>query len=443
MNRSRFDSPSHDALVPVLASAAGLLLVWFSTVFRGSNRFVPLIVADWLGLLLLVIVCAGLLGQRLSVRASEGGWPRWATGALVASPLVVGALQMALLPAADHQAIWSSALAGLPVAGLFLLALSCRDASLTTLLRAWVAVAVAQAVIGIAQLTGLEALQFGADPLPYSTGTFANRNHFANFLVMTIPLVVLELKGGAESGARVRRPWLWLCALFLLVAAVLGSESRAGLVTAVIAGTLSAFIVFASGNRQSVGARAAVWLVPAFVVLALVVGGTDWLYRFEWDGLSSSALERADNRAATWQGALAHLPWGSGLGTFANAFAAHQPPGYGYWADYAHSDFLQLFFEAGVLAWVLAGLTLALCARRLLGIVGRMKRAEAGLPRSERLGLVALCGVLALLIHAWVDFPARIPANTMLGAFLLGVFLREPSGGPAQVTKSKINGLHQ
>lgn len=430
MNRSRFDSPSSDAWVPVLASAAGLLLIWFSTVFRGSNRFVPLTMAEWLGLLLLVFVCAGLLGRRLSVQVSEGGWPRWATGALAASPFVVGLLQMAMLPAAEHHTIWSSALAGVPVAGMFLLALSCREASLTTLLRAWVAVAVAQAVIGIAQLTGLEALQFGADPLPYSTGTFANRNHFANFLAMTIPLVILELKGQAAPGGRARRPWLWLCALFLLVAAVLGSESRAGLVTVVIAGTLSALVVFASGKRHSLGVRTAVWLVPAFVVLALVAGGMDWLYRFEWDALSSSALERAQNREATWQGALAHLPWGSGLGSFANAFAAHQPPGYGYWLDYAHSDFLQLFFEAGVLAWVLAGLTLALCARRLFGIVGQMGRSESGLPRGERLGLVALCGVLALLIHAWVDFPARIPANAMLGAFLLGVFLREPAGVP-------------
>lgn len=425
MNRSRFDSPSNDTFVPILATAAGLLLIWFSTVFRGSNRWVPLIMAEWLGLLLLVIVCAGLLGQRLSVHASEGGWPRWATAALVASPLWVGVLQMALLPAADHHAIWSSALAGVPVAALFLLALSCREASLTTLLRAWVAVAVAQAVIGIAQLSELEALQFGAAPLPYSTGTFSNRNHFANFMVMTIPLVILELAPQARHGSHSRRSWVWLCSLFLLVTAILGSESRTGLVTALLAGSLSALVVFASSNRKSMMSRFAVWLVPAFIMIALVAGGMDWLYRFEWDALSASAYERSENRDATWQGALAHLPWGSGLGTFANAFAAHQPDGNRFLMDYAHSDFLQLFFEAGVFAWVLATLTLVLCSSRLIGIVQLMRSPGTDLTRSTRLSLVALCGVLAQMIHSWVDFPTHIPANAMLGAFLLGVFLRE------------------
>lgn len=428
-----FHASSHrrNDLLPALATGVGLLLILMSTVFRGSNRFVPLILVEWMSLLLLVIVCVGLLGKHLALRASSGGWSLWATGALVASPLWIGGLQLVLLSTADHHGIWASALAGAPVVAAFLLALCDRDSGLKLLLRAWVVVAVVQAVVGIAQLTGAEALQFGADPLPYSTGTFANRNHFANFMAMTIPLVVLELRPQAHPGTRSRWPWLWLCSLFLLVAAVLGSESRAGLVTAVIAGTLSASITFASGDRRSLMSRVAVWLMPAFVVLAVVAGGMDWLYRFEWDALSDSALERAQNREATWQGALAHLPWGSGLGTFANAFAAHQPEGFNYWLDYAHSDFLQFFFEAGVFAWVLAALTLSLCARRFMRIVQLMRQPGADLSRSARLSLVALCGVLALLIHAWVDFPTHIPANAMLGAFLLGVFVREPAPAPA------------
>ncbi len=40
--------------------------------------------------------------------------------------------------------------------------------------------------------------------------------------------------------------------------------------------------------------------------------------------------------------------------------------------------------------------------------------------------LQASCGlgVLAVLLHSWVDFNLRIPANAMLAAFLLGAFLR-------------------
>lgn len=427
MSRSTTYEPAPFQVLPAVASVAAMLLILFSTVFRGSNRYVPLTLAEWLGLLLVVAVCGSLLARQWTLKMPSGMAVRGAAALLIAAPLWLALLQSALLPQAARMQIWASALAGVPAVALCLAALSCDESRLQLMIRGWIVVAGLQALLGIAQLSGLESLRFGMGPNPASSGTFANRNHFANLLAMTIPLVILELRLQSSSGRASSRIWWWACLLFLMVAALLASESRAGLVTAVLAGTAAASVVFGNGKKRSWVSRAAVWLVPGLVVLALVAGGLDWLYRFDIDALSSSALERAQNRDATWQGAIAHLPWGSGLGNFIYAFGAWQPVGYAYWLDYAHSDFLQLLFETGVFALVLAAAVVWLVTRRVAQIAREARTDPDGLSRHARLGLVALCGLLALVVHAWVDFPTHIPANAMLAAFLFAVFLRERS----------------
>lgn len=426
MNPSQYFNAPKGRSMSVTAVFA-LMLVLLVTVFRGSNRYVPLVLIEWLGLALMLVLCAEVLSRYNALALGTKDWARWAAGLLIASPLWIATVQMVLLPMPAHTEIWSSALAGLPAVAMLFFALASDDRTLQTVRRTWVGIAALQAMIGIAQMGGTDVLRFSKAVDIAAIGTFANRNHFANFLAMCIPLVILELKPTERRNLKTRRMWLWLCLLFALIAAILASQSRAGLVTAVIAGTLSSLVVFSSEGRQSRIARIAAWLVPAFVLLAVIAGGLDWLSRFEWDALSSSALERAENRDATWRGALANLPWGSGLGTFNNAFASWQPGGYAYWLDYAHSDFLQLFFETGVIAWILATLMLGLAARRLMSVGRELQLSSAGPSSETLLSLVALCGVLALLLHTWVDFPTHIPANAMLGAFLLGTFLREPT----------------
>jgi hypothetical protein len=54
--------------------------------------------------------------------------------------------------------------------------------------------------------------------------------------------------------------------------------------------------------------------------------------------------------------------------------------------------------------------------------------------------LQASCGLglLAVLLHSWVDFNLRIPANAMLAAFLLGAFLRPLQPLPVKPARESV-----
>jgi O-antigen ligase len=166
---------------------------------------------------------------------------------------------------------------------------------------------------------------------------------------------------------------------------------------------------------------------------ALFMGGLDWVDRFDADRLAADDAMRALTREATWQGALAYWPLGSGLGSYAWVFPRFQSPEVGRWLlDLAHSDYLQILMETGVLGLAAMMLALALTGRRVLQLI---RAARGTWSSADRMAVACGLGLLATLLHAWVDYPFRIPANAMLAAFLLGVFLREPA--PASTGQQK------
>ena len=126
---------------------------------------------------------------------------------------------------------------------------------------------------------------------------------------------------------------------------------------------------------------------------------------------------------SSWQAALAFWPLGSGPGSFAAVYPQFQPSGLGASVEHAHNDYVQLLMEFGVLSVALAGLAAWLISRQALSLYRRLR--VAGPEQSAvRLQLCCGLGLLALLLHSWVDFNLRIPANAMLAACLLGAFLR-------------------
>ena len=80
-----------------------------------------------------------------------------------------------------------------------------------------------------------------------------------------------------------------------------------------------------------------------------------------------------------------------------------------------------------------AGLGAVLAAAGVLFLVGqqinslsRAMRLRRGKRMSAEVSMrcYAGLGVLALLLHSWVEFNMRIPALAICGAFLLGTFLK-------------------
>ncbi|MEZ5645283.1 MAG: O-antigen ligase family protein [Burkholderiaceae bacterium] len=433
-----------------MAFGAGVLLVVLAPLIRGGNRGVALIGLEWLALLVLAGVQGGLR------EAWDSGWRRWALALLMTSPLWLGALHLVPLPpgwwaalpgrspyagmldslglaggawqplSLTPDATWASVLAGIPVLACLWLGLAAGQRQLHWLLRLWLLGALLQALLGLAQLGPFPALHAGS-LFKGVIGTFANSNHLASFLAMCLPLVVwqwrrsVDVQGNHEPN-RDARGWLWAVVGFVLLLAVLAGQSRAGLGTALLA-TAGAVLLMPGSALRRWTLRWRVGVLALALLGGLATVGTEGLRRFEGQTLESDASMRQQNFAATARAAAAFWPAGSGMGSFAAVFPRFQPAvAEGGFVEHAHSDYVQLLMEGGLPTALLMALALALLVTRALQLAGRL--AQGRLQADEQRALAAGFGLLALLLHAWVDFNLRIPALAMLGAFLAGIFLR-------------------
>jgi O-antigen ligase len=319
--------------------------------------------------------------------------------------------------------------------GFFLAALAARISEMRHLIwSVLVALGLAEALYGLAQYTtdwqqvlAFKKVEYAAQ----ATGTYINPNNFAGLLEMLLPLVfartLLEFEQWtASSRGSSRRAALWLRAesgprfaffLFgtlLLTAALLFSRSRAGMASA-CAGLLAVVSIWMF-RRQSRAPGAAI--VVCLLVLTLGAGA--------WIGLGPVLARYRDaagdfpSRVAVWKDTAmlirAHPYWGTGPGSFEDAFTRVQTSHLTARLNHAHNDYLEFAAEWGVPGAVLL---FAL-------IVFVLVRASRGLRRTARAAdwflLLGCCGgVFSMLLHAVVDFNLHIPANELLFAVLLGL----------------------
>ena len=448
---------------PVLFWIAAAILA-FAPLIWGGNRPVPL----------LVLECAGLVGLVALAwsHAGAGSWSRlpatlrWGIVLLVAAPLLqllplpaswwlalpghaayAGVLEIAgasegwrpysLNPRATEYA-W---LALIPCIAIFLLVQRLSRREVRKLALLFVGVAVAEAILGILQVgAGSDSLLRLGNPFGASaaTGTYINKNHFAALMAMALPVALAfwameTLPPVDQHGERLRehprhadaklaRRILWSLLIVMMLAALLFTRSRAGIGCGLAAlGAASLGLVW---NAATARLRAVLLsMAAAALLLAAYVGLTPILERFAPEDLALSYEGRLRIAAAALRGGLEFLPFGSGLGTFADVFRRYQAEGLTGFIDHAHNDYAEAFLELGVMGVAVvvlfaAAYTMrwsALAARRLSRTLGYLQ-VSAGL------------GVLAMAAHGFFDFNFHIPANAIFFAFLASVFFHQPEG---------------
>lgn len=420
--------------VPSAAWWVTLVLVALCSIFRGGNRAVPLIGLEWLALCALVLMLWAALGSGGRFLAGHPAAKRWALGVLLLAPLLGAVLQLVPWPVVGRLTTTPTAtafayLSGLPVLACFAASLQASDQQARSLLKLWALVALVQAVLGLMQLGTGDLLYFDLSNKQPALGTFASKNTYSNLLVMAVPLVVWLLLGQAVR--QKKSLWGWGLALFVLVVTLPIASSRAGIATGGLVLLLSVVLL---PPFKTEGGRWRLWALAGamgLIALVLAAGGLEWAVRFGSDRLVEDNLSRAEMRHAAAQAALAHLPLGSGLGSFPWVSSEFQPALMGqYWFDLAHSDYLQLLSDTGLLGLLWIGVALALFLLTGWGLVRRSLRGGPG-ARAEAADSMALAcglGLLAFGLHAWVDYPFHIPANAMMAATLAGLMWRERSG---------------
>jgi hypothetical protein len=337
------------------------------------------------------------------------------------------------------QSTAASLLAGIPIAAAFLLGYFASLSQLRVMLGAVAALAFAEVFLGLLQTAeGLYSpLFFGVQSFGVPVGSFANRNHFANYLAMALAgylwLAYESIRAHrgeqrTRSFRRGHRVALWAAGGLVLVVGILLSRSRGGALFGLTCAALGLAAVSLRVNGRSRGLRFAVPLFGVLLVGAGALIGFDAVTsRLSTEQLAGSAGFRAELARTSFQGALAFWPWGSGWGTYDMVYPRFQPASLPGFANHAHMDYVEMLFEGGIFFVVFAVAFLWLAVQRAVRLA-RMALRERTLERDAMAASLCGLGLLGLLLHSLVDFNLRIPANAILGALLAGAYFRPLAG---------------
>ena len=251
-------------------------------------------------------------------------------------------------------------------------------------------------------------------------GLFANRNHFAALLCITIPALALIASRAREPRKNLVRA---LCAGGVLMAMfmILASGSRAGLAMALV-GMLGGWAVWQARPEQIRRRRSGpTWMLPAAgaAFSLLVVGSLAVIFgRAEaFDRIASSDTAE-EFRLRAWEVTANsigdYFPVGSGIGSFVEIFKIHEPVdllSFGYW-NHAHNDWLEWLLEGGIPAAVLMIFAVAAWVRGTLYLWARRTSGR----HSVQLGLLGAFAILILGLWSFVDYPLRVPSLASLAA---------------------------
>lgn len=430
-----------------LNSALGgvlLVILAIAPIPLGSNR--PAFWAIWAVVLGLVATgyAASLLFLKAPARFSVADfWPEAFAMALLlvwlafqcidirqwlpVAPVVTGQLErsVSLDPGSTRLTALNFLTYGLLFA-LFVQAGANRRRARSLLLALFVIIA-AFAVFGLASLVQLDDTLLGFDKVYYlgsATGTFINRNSFATFLAaglaIGVPLLATSL-AAARAGqmSSWTQPVIVFVGLLFIAATLLATGSRMGALAGGM-GALVALVLCVLTSEKRSGNFWVVAIAMAGMIAVVVAYGSGTLERLI---LTSDEATRGELYRQVWAAIWAR-PWtGYGGGSFATVFPAFQHPpltGDVVW-DKAHSTYLALWFELGLIGGSLPLLTIV----ALLGRAGRAVRE----PSSRAVSIAALSTGIVFGLHSVVDFSAEIMAN---GFLLTAVLALGASAKPSQ-----------
>jgi hypothetical protein len=259
-------------------------------------------------------------------------------------------------------------------------------------------------------------------------GTFVNPNHLAGYLSIALCLV---LAWGWWAWRRRRHVDALDAKIFLLLppivawlalfASLVLTGSRVGVASTLLATGAAAVAATLADRRKPILAVGVLAAIGALVVIAgLVLASALGVERTFGRFFESSAYEVDGTRRArvylhTLRLWLDYPLFGSGLGSFRDAFEPIQPRSLpGRW-DHAHNDLFELLATGGLLSAAAIAVGVFFLARQL----GRA--LTDGIRTEDRAaGLAGLAILVALLAQEALDYGLTMPASAFTAAVLLG-----------------------
>ena len=282
-------------------------------------------------------------------------------------------------------------------------------------------------LLGVAQVAGNAQLYFYTFTNGSSAvGFFANSNHFATLMCLTLPLaagLVARWRSGSDGAQGASRLFAAAVLLGIVLLGLLGvtmTKSVAGVGLALLALVGSAVIVLPGLPRGlRLGFLAGVVVVLIVVAAAALNSGIDDLTTTDIGG---GDLSRTEMWRVTAHAIGAFGPAGAGFGSFPQLFHLFEDPEQvnAVFANHAHNDVLEFVLEGGI-----PGVLLLLAF--LIWFVVRVASVWL-VERRDPLAQGASIAALIILLHSLVDYPLRTGAIATLFGLCLALLARDPAG---------------
>jgi len=261
------------------------------------------------------------------------------------------------------------------------------------------------------------------------TGTFINRNYFAGYLLMVIPLSVgflfsrkanqrIHFQGWCHRLASLDGKALLLgFGVILMILGLLFSASRMGIISLLLSFSLIS-LLFRSHARGHKFSRTAVLIFGLAMLWAAWIGLDAVISRF------FTTSEDFKMRWLFWVSTsqiIKDFPlFGSGLGTFAQIFPMYRSFPIRGFVTHAENDFLQLVSDTGLIG---IGILFALFLFLFIKAISKIYSLSAREP-GRYIAIGGLVGILALMFHSMVERNIQVPANAFLFTFLWALVLK-------------------
>lgn len=299
----------------------------------------------------------------------------------------------------------------LPPLGMLAAMIGLRGYSASALAAALISGAMAGVLLGILQVSSAipqaspwylyRISNFGV-----ATGFFANSNHMATLLLVTIPFVAAMGVALRQRTSDIRARTVGMAvAIGGLVLAALGlalNRSLAGYGLGVPVLLASLMILFGLSVPWARGAIAATG-VTAVAGIALVwaspVGS-----QLDKLGVATSIASRQEIVSNTLRLTSQFAPFGSGIGTFPKLYVLTEDPDKidRVYVNHAHNDYLELALETGLPGVLIVTLFLLWWGKSVL----QMLRS----PAADHFAMAGAIASAAILLHSLVDYPLRTAA---------------------------------
>lgn len=279
-----------------------------------------------------------------------------------------------------------------------------------------------------------------------AVGLFANRNHAAVLLASLFPMLAVyaSISMGTVDQQRMRQ-FVAVAAGIVLVPLILVTGSRAGMLMAVPALAAAAFLYRKPAEGRAVrwgdtGFRlGAVHVISAAVVISLVLLTILYSRAEAWDRLFQQSVAD-DLRDDFWGVGLQmigqNFPFGSGIGSFVEAYQMAEPATYlnASYVNHVHNDWLEVALTGGLPVMVISSVAIFFFIKRTIAL---LRRNDAD-RRAVKVARLASVLITIIALASFVDYPLRTPI--MLAVFaILCLWFTAPALSERGPVSSKVD----